>query len=101
MSHAAVVIMKGLPFLLFHEKQGTTTANVFSTTFPTSVDALFEESERYNTCMITGKVLQDRNLPEPLRDISAEGSVSSSFTRQQWAKTERGPSNPYLRYMSV
>ncbi|ROT22354.1 guanine deaminase [Muribaculaceae bacterium Isolate-113 (HZI)] len=57
-------------------KQGTTTANVFSTTFPTSVDALFEESERYNTCMITGKVLQDRNLPEPLRDISAEGSVA-------------------------
>ena len=52
-------------------KQGTTTANVFSTTFPTSVDALFEESERYNTCMITGKVLQDRNLPESLRDISA------------------------------
>lgn len=57
-------------------KQGTTTANVFSTTFPTSVDALFEESERYNTCMITGKVLQDRNLPESLRDVSAEGSVS-------------------------
>lgn len=57
-------------------KQGTTTANVFSTTFPTSVDALFEESERYNTCMITGKVLQDRNLPESLRDISAEGSVA-------------------------
>lgn len=57
-------------------KQGTTTANVFSTTFPTSVDALFEESERYNTCMITGKVLQDRNLPESLRDVSAEGSVA-------------------------
>lgn len=57
-------------------KQGTTTANVFSTTFPTSVDALFEESERYNTCLITGKVLQDRNLPESLRDVSAEGSVA-------------------------
>lgn len=57
-------------------KQGTTTANVFSTTFASSVNALFEESERYNTCMITGKVLQDRNLPESLRDVSAEGSVA-------------------------
>ncbi len=40
---------------------GTTTANVFSTTFEASVNALFEESERYNARTITGKVLQDRN----------------------------------------
>ena len=43
--------------------QGTTTANVFATTFPVSVDAFFKESERYNTRMISGKVLQDRNIP--------------------------------------
>lgn len=58
--------------------QGTTTANVFSTTFAESVDAIFEESERYNTRMITGKVLQDRNLPDSLRDSSAEESVALS-----------------------
>lgn len=58
--------------------QGTTTANVFSTTFATSVDAFFEESERYNTRMITGKVLQDRNLPDNLRDRSARESVELS-----------------------
>ena len=57
-------------------QQGTTTANVFSTTFATSVDAFFEESERYNTRMITGKVFQDRNLPDYLKDESAEESVS-------------------------
>lgn len=56
-------------------QQGTTTANVFSTTFATSVDAFFEESERYNTRMITGKVLQDRNLPDTLKDTSAEESI--------------------------
>lgn len=56
-------------------EQGTTTANVFSTTFATSVDAFFEESERYNTRMITGKVLQDRNLPDSLKDSSAEESI--------------------------
>lgn len=56
-------------------EQGTTTANVFSTTFATSVDAFFEESERYDTRMITGKVLQDRNLPDSLKDESAEESI--------------------------
>lgn len=59
-------------------EQGTTTANVFSTTFAESVDAFFEESERYNTRMITGKVLQDRNLPDYLKDSSAEESIAVS-----------------------
>ncbi|MDE6038079.1 MAG: guanine deaminase, partial [Duncaniella sp.] len=57
---------------------GTTTANVFATTFQESVDALFEESERYNTRMISGKVLQDRNLPDYLSDRSAGESVEIS-----------------------
>lgn len=66
-------------------RQGTTTANVFSTTFPCSVDALFEESERYNTRLITGKVLQDRNLPEYLADKSAEESVEqASELLERW-----------------
>ncbi len=55
--------------------QGTTTANVFSTTFAESVDALFEESERYNCRTITGKVLQDRNLPDSLRDPDTRQSI--------------------------
>lgn len=59
-------------------QQGTTTANVFATTFASSVDAFFEESERYNTRMISGKVLQDRNLPDYLKDESAEESVALS-----------------------
>lgn len=56
-------------------EHGTTTANVFATTFETSVDAFFEESERYDTRMISGKVLQDRNLPNSLKDRSADESV--------------------------
>lgn len=56
-------------------RHGTTTANVFSTTFATSVDAFFEESERYNTRMITGKVFQDRNLPDSLKDPDTEESI--------------------------
>lgn len=58
--------------------QGTTTANVFSTSFPESVDAFFEESERYDTRMISGKVLMDRNVPDSIRDSSPEASVLAS-----------------------
>lgn len=57
---------------------GTTTANVFATTYEESVDALFEESERYNALTITGKVLQDRNLPAQLADRSAEESAETA-----------------------
>lgn len=66
--------------VFMHEllRHGTTTANVFATTFATSVDALFEEADRYGARMICGKVLQDRNIPENLRDKSAEESVELS-----------------------
>ncbi len=71
-------------------EQGTTTANVFATTFETSVDAFFEESEKYNTRMICGKVLQDQNLPDPLKDISAEESVTlSEKLLKRWHKKGR------------
>ena len=55
--------------------QGTTSANIFATTFASSVDAIFEESERYNTRVISGKVLQDRNLPDSLKDPDTEQSI--------------------------
>lgn len=71
-------------------RQGTTTANVFSTTFSDSVDALFEESERYNTRIISGKVLQDRNLPSTLSDHSAEGSIEiSERLLEKWHRRGR------------
>ena len=59
-------------------KNGTTTANVFCTTYPESVDSFFEESSRYNTRMIAGKVLQDRNVSDKLRDTSPSESVKMS-----------------------
>lgn len=56
-------------------QQGTTTVNVFATTYPESVDAFFEESMHYGMRVICGKVLQDRNVPDKLRDRSAEDSI--------------------------
>ncbi|MCM1290656.1 MAG: guanine deaminase [Prevotella sp.] len=63
--------------IFFHQllSNGTTTANVFCTTFKESVDAFFEESIKYGTRMIAGKVLQDRYVPDALKDKNAESSV--------------------------
>ncbi|MFT9071305.1 guanine deaminase [Gluconobacter potus] len=63
---------------------GTTTAAVYCTVHPQSVDAFFEESERLNTCMIAGKVLMDRNAPENLRDTAQSGYDQSAELIARW-----------------
>lgn len=56
---------------------GTTTAMVYCTVHPTSVNAFFGESHNRNLRMAAGKILMDRNCPEFLRD-TAEGGVRQS-----------------------
>ena len=56
---------------------GTTTAMVYCTVHPTSVNAFFDESHKRNLRMVAGKILMDRNCPEFLRD-TAEGGVRQS-----------------------
>lgn len=55
---------------------GTTTALVYCTVHPQSVDAFFEASEARNLRMVAGKVLMDRNCPDFLRDL--EGDLGQS-----------------------
>ena len=52
---------------------GTTTALVYCSVHPESVDAFFAESQRRNTRMIAGKVLMDRGAPEALLDTVETG----------------------------
>jgi len=56
---------------------GTTTAMVYCTVHPASVNAFFGESEKRNLRMVAGKVLMDRHCPEFLQD-TAEGGVRDS-----------------------
>jgi guanine deaminase len=56
---------------------GTTTAMVYCTVDPASVNAFFAESEKRNLRMVAGKILMDRNCPEFLRD-TAEGGIRDS-----------------------
>jgi guanine deaminase len=55
--HAAAIARFFLDELL---RNGTTTAAVYCTVHPESVEAFFAESERRHTRMIAGKVLMDR-----------------------------------------
>jgi guanine deaminase len=80
-SHAAKIAAFFLDELA---RQGTTTAMVYCTVHPESVDAFFAESERRNVRMIAGKVMMDRNAPEGLRDTPQRGYDESLALIQRW-----------------
>jgi len=65
-------------------RAGTTTAAVFCTVHPQSVDAFFEESSALNTRMIAGKVLMDRHAPAPLLDTAQRGYDESKTLIARW-----------------
>ncbi|MES2069640.1 MAG: guanine deaminase [Pseudomonadota bacterium] len=68
---------------------GTTTAMVYCTVHPESVDAFFGESEKRNLRMVAGKVLMDRNCPEFLRDTAESGARDTETLIQRWHKRGR------------
>lgn len=63
---------------------GTTTALVFSTVSPVSVDAFFEASQKRNMRMISGKVLMDRFAPDYLLDTPESGYLQSKELIKKW-----------------
>jgi guanine deaminase len=65
-------------------KNGTTTAMVFPTVHPASVDAFFEAATKRNLRMAAGKVLMDRNCPEFLRDTAESGYEQSAELIRRW-----------------
>ncbi len=70
-------------------RAGTTTAMVYCTVHPQSVEAFFAESARYNTRMIAGKVLMDRNAPAALLDTAERGYAESDALIRRWHGTGR------------
>jgi guanine deaminase len=65
-------------------RAGTTTAAVYCTVHPQSVEAFFAESERFNTRMIAGKVLMDRNGPPELLDTPETAYSESKALIEKW-----------------
>jgi guanine deaminase len=65
-------------------ENGTTTASVFCTVHPQSVDAFFAESEARGLRMIAGKCLMDQNAPDGLRDTAASGYADTKALIERW-----------------
>ena len=79
--HAACIARFFLDELL---RNGTTTAVVYCSVHPESVEALFEESKSRNTRMIAGKVLMDRGAPKELLDTALRGYDESKALITRW-----------------
>jgi len=79
--HAAGVAEFFLDELL---RCGTTTAMVYCTVHPQSVDAFFTASEARGLRMVAGKVLMDRNCPEFLRDTAESGARDTEALIGRW-----------------
>ncbi|HEY4317099.1 MAG TPA: guanine deaminase [Herbaspirillum sp.] len=65
-------------------RNGTTTAAVYCTVHPESVDAFFTQSAARNLRMIAGKCLMDRNAPPYLMDSAEQGIADSEQLLQRW-----------------
>ncbi|WP_095157034.1 MULTISPECIES: guanine deaminase [unclassified Pseudomonas] len=65
-------------------RNGTTTALVFGSVHPESVNAFFEEAERLDLRMIAGKVMMDRNAPDYLTDTAESGYAESKALIERW-----------------
>ncbi len=65
-------------------RNGTTTALVFATVHPQSVDAIFDKASTLNMRLISGKVLMDKNCPEELRDDVKSGYEDSKRLIDKW-----------------
>ncbi|MCX4027177.1 guanine deaminase [Endozoicomonas sp. SM1973] len=85
-SHAEEVAEVFLNELL---RNGTTTALVFGTVHPESVDAFFSQAQRRCLRMIAGKVMMDRQAPEYLLDTPESSYQQSKTLIERWHQQDR------------
>ncbi len=71
-------------------RHGTTTASVYCSVHPQSVDALFEASNARGMLMLGGKVMMDRNAPAALCDTPQTGYDDSIALIGKWHGQGRG-----------
>jgi len=65
-------------------RNGITSAAVFCTVHPASVDALFETADALGMRLVAGKVLMDRNAPAALCDTAQTGYDESAALIARW-----------------
>jgi guanine deaminase len=70
-------------------RNGTTTAAVFATVHPQSVDAFFEATRARGARMICGKCMMDRHCPDYLRDTAESSHDESQALIERWHGRDR------------
>jgi guanine deaminase len=70
-------------------RHGTTTALVFATVHPASVEALFAAAKSRNLRLIAGKVMMDRHAPAELLDTPGTAYQDSKRLIQKWHQQGR------------
>ncbi|MDR3434101.1 MAG: guanine deaminase [Rouxiella aceris] len=68
---------------------GTTTALVFGTVHPQSVDALFTAAASLNMRLIAGKVMMDKNAPEALLETPEQSDRATRALIARWHNHQR------------
>jgi len=68
---------------------GTTTALVFGTVHPQSVDALFTAAAALNMRLIAGKVMMDKNAPESVLETPAQSERDTRTLIERWHNHKR------------
>lgn len=68
---------------------GTTTALVFATVHPQSVDALFSQAAALNMRLIAGKVMMDRHAPEELLETPEQSYRQTRALIRRWHGRQR------------
>jgi len=85
-AHARETAHRFVGALLAH---GTTTALVFATVHPQSVDALFEAALARDMRLVGGKVLMDRGAPDNLLEDAETGYQASRELIARWRSRGR------------
>lgn len=71
-------------FLAETLRAGTTTAAVYCTVHPESVNGFFRAAQQTGQRMIAGKVMMDRNAPDALTDTAQSGYDDSKELIESW-----------------
>lgn len=70
-------------------RNGTTSAAVFGTVHPESIEAFFEQADIRNMRMIAGKVMMDRNAPTYLCDTAESSYKDTRSLIKKWHNKNR------------
>ena len=71
------------------KRNGTTSASVYCTSAPESVDAIFQAAEQENMLLIAGKMMMDSHAPQNILDTPQSSYDDSKALLERWHKKGR------------